>query len=182
MLPLALSRGCARHCLVTNICVKLFVSHWPFRPAVPMHGAVSEGEAFNIETSTLAHACMHAWCSRYTCFVTPDCRRYLAALYSSKGNGEKAEAISFLASHAATIGSALLSDLKTICANTFPACTFFKQQCGNSSECVQCLATFDTGDGAGAARQCRGTTTSAAHLNSVVKDCISNAVSCSSVC
>ena len=107
------------------------------------------------------------------------CRPYLAAAYFDDRNGSKAQALRSLAAHALATGSSLLNEFINDCGGTFPECTFSKQKCGNSSECVQCLATLDTGDGAGSARQCRGTTMPAVYLNNVVSECSSNAVACS---
>jgi hypothetical protein len=90
--------------------------------------------------------------SHYNCFVDPECRSCLAALYGI-GGGTKADANNSQA--CAATNPALFLDMGHICV-TFPACTFFKQQCSSSPNCTRCLSTLDNGDGAEAARLCAG--------------------------
>ena len=102
-------------------------------------------------------------------------------MYSSDGKGNKTEAVRSLVTHAAATGSALLNDLLANCmAGSFPVCTFYKQQCSNSSECLSCLEKLGSGDGATAARQCRGVTATAWLLDNIMNFCTStSALACS---
>jgi hypothetical protein len=128
-----------------------------------------------------SHAHTNTHDLRYACFVDPFCLECVTAMYSAidgRGNGTKADAFRSPACTATT--PFLLNSMADTCLTSFPSCTMHKQRCASSSECASCLATLGAGDGAGAARQCRGSTQpSATVVDSVVDYCInSDAVAC----
>lgn len=173
--------GCLLAESVTILPVTLpFLPEVSFIALFAIHGTPLIRRMFDVDTHTYTCTLTRSWCNRYACFAAPDCRPYLDAVYSSDGNGNKAEALRSLAGSTSTIGNTILVDLANRCDASFPECTFNKQQCANSSECLRCLATFDTGDSAGAARQCSGNTSSAVYVDKVVTSTCSadNAVVC----
>ena len=120
--------------------------------------------------------------NEYACFVDPDCRQCVAALLTTANNdGRNGTKGDVVRSPACTATSpVVVQGLVNYCGEQFPACTLLKQQCTSLAECAPCLATLGAGDGAAAARQCRGSTRpSAVAIDLVVSHCMgSNAVAC----
>jgi serine/threonine protein kinase len=121
----------------------------------------------------------------YACFVDPDCRQCFAALLaaaadSDDGSSNGTKVAAFRSPACTATSPTLRQDLANHCGEQFPACTSIKQRCASLPECASCLAMLGDGDGAEAARQCRGSTQpSAVALDIVVSHCIgSNAVAC----
>ena len=116
--------------------------------------------------------------TEYGCFADSNCRECLAALYAADGTGTQANAAGSLACSATN--PTLLFFLQSYCGGgSFPVCTFQKEQCASSPECSSCLELLGSGDGAGAARQCRGTRPAALTMDNVVSKCATgDAVGC----
>jgi hypothetical protein len=120
--------------------------------------------------------------SEYLCFLDSNCRSCLAAMFAVNitGNITKADV---LRSPACTATSFyLLIGLQNGCGGeSFPTCSFYKQQCAASPECAACMGTLGAGDGAEAARQCPGESALPIRLlANVVNDCLYDSdVACS---
>jgi hypothetical protein len=115
--------------------------------------------------------------AEFTCFVDEDCQQCLSSLYdvaAADHGSDSSKAAAFRSPACTSTNASLLDDLLTYCGvESFPDCSFFKQQCALSTECATCLTALGTGDGAGAARQCRGSTSSSAiAMDHVVLSCM----------
>ena len=112
----------------------------------------------------------------YACFVDDHCRHCVAMLIASTcGNLNKTSAIH---SPACTATNPTLLQMLLVgqenCASSIPHCTMYKQQCASSPDCAPCLVTLDAGDGAGAARQCSGTSRAGLRVDYIVANCMSH--------
>ena len=103
----------------------------------------------------------------YLCFADDMCRTCLDALY--RGAVSKAEAYKSPACR--SVSPSLLDGVSNNC-ESFPRCTFYKQQCQESPECARCLITLSAGDGVNAARQCPEGLQSGMAMDNVVDSCI----------
>ena len=106
---------------------------------------------------------------RYDCFVNPDCLRCAQAL-DFHGNRSKLDVLNSSACSAALGEPSLLLSVRNTCRTYY--CNYFKHQCSKSEECLQCWQTLQRGDGAGAARQCKRTSTAGALMDQLVHGCL----------
>jgi hypothetical protein len=120
----------------------------------------------------------------YVCFAdSRNCRECLASLYDATAvhGSDSSKAAALRSPACISTNATLLNELLTYCGGeSFPDCSYYKQQCALSTECATCLTALGTGDGVGAARQCRGSIQSSAlTMDSVVSSCMdSNAAAC----
>jgi hypothetical protein len=117
--------------------------------------------------------------NEYACFVDTNCRQCFAAVRAAasvdddNNNTSDTKADALRSPACTATNPTMLIDLTNTCGGqTFPACTFYKQQCTSSPECASCLAALLARDGAGAARQCPGTQPSGFALDTVVDNCV----------
>jgi hypothetical protein len=121
----------------------------------------------------------------YACFADYNCRNCLAALHATNNNNNGsdtgAKKVALLSSACNATTPVLLNNLMGGCGGrSFPECTLVKLGCSTLPECASCLTTLGSGDGAGAAQQCRGfMSVSSVRMNNYVEDCCDNsAVAC----
>ena len=123
-----------------------------------------------------ANSCLVA---EYACFVDRDCKECLNTLHTSAMDGNGTKITAFNTRSCAATSQGLLDDFVAFCGESFPRCSLFKQRCASLPECLSCLDTLSNGDGAKAARLCRGTQMQASALDGVVSTCFnSNTVAC----
>ena len=119
-------------------------------PPSVLYSVLQELETFSCrdEYGMVASVCLVA---EYECFVDVNCRQCLAAVHAAANDDNVSNHTKAAALHSpacTATSSDLLSDIARSCSQSFPGCTFYKQQCFSSPECGACLATLASGNGA----------------------------------
>lgn len=105
--------------------------------------------------------------SEYRCFVNSQCRGCLVALYADR------HMTSYTLETAECVNANVAGLLPTNGACTaFPLCSFSKRQCINSSRCLGCLTSLESGNALAAAADCSNGT-DAVLINRVASACLS---------
>ena len=106
----------------------------------------------------------------YKCFVDANCSSCLSDLYTPDTN-RTARLPELFESPTCAENSRLLEDLFKSCIR-FPACSFSKFKCNQSTTCSSCWAQLEQGEGAAAASNCRSLSGTGSELDYLAGKCM----------
>ena len=156
------------------VCEVSTTQHHPRRCASLERIAASKANAYATQSCRDSYACTrHSSFScavrqveEFVCFLDADCRTCVSDVMSSAHEGVTLDSAACRATNAT-----LLAKLVDASCDSFPACSFSKRRCSNSTMCAECLSLLTAGDGAGAASRCT-TGESAMLIDSTVYWCV----------